>query len=335
MINLSIIIVNYKTPDLVLECIRSIKKWDDRIGSEIIVIDNSPSDDGKHTVLSVYPEVIWHFMNENAGFARANNKGLEIAKAPICLLLNSDTINVNDAIQNCFESFEASNNVACGVQLLNADHTPQISGNYFMKGSLNNLLPLPVIGAALKFLGRLSGVQKPHIPNASIESTVDWVNGAFLMVKKSVLSKSGLLDPDFFLYAEEAEWCSRLSRFGRLVIYGQYNVIHLQGETANKSFDTSSKGYYDLYSRKGLQIMLSNLVRIRKQFGTGWLLFHFFALMVEVPMFFIYTLLQSIIQWRNPFRQLKFPVLYCQNVFKLLGYLPVLIKNKPFFYKVL
>lgn len=335
MINLSIIIVNYKTPELVLDCLRTIKCWEDRVGYEVIVIDNSPDNSGESILKKVYPEVIWYSMHENAGFARANNKGIELAKGEVCLLLNSDTLIVNDAIQCCYESFVSSENVACGVQLLNPDNTPQISGNYFMKGSLNNLLPLPFIGSFLKYMGQLVGVQKPHIPNAVSESSVDWINGAFLMVRKSVIKLAGLLDPDFFLYAEEAEWCSRLSKFGPLVIYGQFNVVHLQGETANKSFATNSKGYYDLYSKKGLQIMLSNLLRIRKQFGVFWLLFHFAMLLFEVPLFFLLTLLQSLIRFKNPLSSFRYPVLYVRNVFRLLYFLPKLVPNKPFFYKVL
>ncbi|WP_315824126.1 hypothetical protein [Paraflavitalea speifideaquila] len=69
--------------------------------------------------------------------------------------------------------------VACGVQLLNLDRSPQISGNYFMRGGLNNLLPLPYIGNFIKWLGNSLKVKKPNIPDTQSAVEVDWINGAF------------------------------------------------------------------------------------------------------------------------------------------------------------
>ena len=217
-------------------------------------------------------------MNYNAGFAKANNKGIESSNGDVVLLLNPDILVEDDAISKCFLQFTSSNFVACGVQLLNLDKTPQISGSYFMKGGLNHLLPLPVLGKFLKWLGSQMKVEKPSIMEAKGLMEVDWINGAFLMVKKEIIKKAGLLDEDFFLYAEEIEWCSRLKKQGRLCIYGDLNIIHLQGEAANQAFDSEGKGYYNLFDKKGRQIMLSNFVRIRKQFGILWFLVHLFFL---------------------------------------------------------
>ena len=187
------------------------------------------------------------------------------------LLLNSDTIILDSAISKSYELFEASEYVACGVQLLNRDGSPQISGNYFFKGGLNVLLPLPYLGNFYKWLGESLKIQKPNIPEASDAVEVAWINGAYLMVKRDAISKAGLLDEDFFLYAEEAEWCSRLKKYGKLCIFGQYHIIHLQGVTANQTFKSDDKGYYNLYDRKGRQIMVSNFLRIRKHLCCGWL----------------------------------------------------------------
>ena len=63
---------------------------------------------------------------------------------------------------------------------------------------------------------------------------MDWISGDFLIVKKKIIESSGLMDEDFFLYAEEVEWCSRIRKFGKLCIFGDLGIIHLQGETINK-----------------------------------------------------------------------------------------------------
>lgn len=330
---LSIIIVNYKTPDLVIGCLQSLGIIG--LPYEVIVVDNNSNDGSRDIICAEFPAVEWIQMDYNAGFARANNAGIRYAHAPVVLLLNSDTLVADNAIEKCHKLFVQSTYVACGVQLLNPDGSPQISGNYFMTGGLNVLLTLPITGVVVKWLGTVLRIQKPNVPNASGEVPVDWINGAFLMVKKSAIDRAGLLDEDFFLYAEEAEWCSRLRKYGQLCIYGQFNVVHLQGETANKTFGTGDKGYYNLYDRKGLQIMLSNFVRIRKQFGTGWFLFNLSLFTAEIPIFFIASFLINLFRLRAPWRDFPRAAQFARNVGRIWGYAPKIIANRPYFYKVL
>jgi GT2 family glycosyltransferase len=332
---LSIIIVNYKTPGLLMDCLASIHAFQYEVFPEIIIVDNDSGDNSRELVLAAWPPVKWIQMSYNAGFARANNEGIRQSKGEAVLLLNSDTLIEDNAIEKCFRLFMRSTNVACGVQLLNVDKTPQISGNYFMKGGLNNLLPLPYIGSMVKGLGLLARVKKPNIPDTQVETEVDWINGAFLMVKKEFIELAGLMDEDFFLYSEETEWCSRLRKLGKLCIYGQFKVIHLQGATANTTFGSSGKGYYNLYDKKGLQIMLSNLVRIRKQFGAGWYLFHLLCYTAAIPVFFIFSFLENLFRLRNPFHDYIRAGRFAANVGKLWLYVKVILFNKAYFYKVL
>src|SRR4051794_11903384 len=243
---------------------------------EWIIADNQSNDSSKEQITSKFPFVKWIQMNYNAGFARANNEGIRQSKGEVVLLLNPDTIILNDSINQCYQRFIQSSYVACSVQLFNADKTAQITGNFFMKGGLNHLLPLPYLGSLLRRIAFSVRVKKTNLAKASSEEKVDWINGAFLMVKKSAIEKAGMLDEDFFLYSEEIEWCSRLTKAGELCVYGDLKIIHLQGETINSATNTSDKGYFNLYDKKGLQLMVSNHVRIRKQFGIAWFLIHLF-----------------------------------------------------------
>lgn len=332
---LSIIIVNYKTPQLLFDCLTTIFNTTQHTSYEIIIADNSSGDNSEAIILSKFPSVKWIQLSYNAGFARANNEAIRQSNGDVILLLNSDTLNINNAIENCYIKFSKSEYVACGVQLLNKDGSPQISGNYVMTGGLNYLLPLPYIGNFVKWMGNTFQVKKPNLPDAKEEVEVDWINGAFLMVKKQAIEKAGLMDEDFFLYAEEAEWCSRLKKFGKLCIYGQFNVIHLQGETANQTFGSSGKGYYNLYDRKGLQIMLSNFVRIRKQFGIFWFLIQLLIYSVSVPVFFILSFFDHLFHLRNPFTDYSRALSLLKNISMLWTFTPRIIANKPYFYKVL
>jgi len=333
MPQLSIIIINYKSAQLICECVQSIYAQNSLLNFEIIVVDNNSCDGSKEKILSLFPEIVWIEMNYNSGFARANNEGIRKSNANVVLLLNGDTIIENNAIEKCFEHFQFSEYVACGVQLLNVDRTPQISGNYAMNGGLNYLLPLPFLGNLLKSFANIFGVKKPNVPNASGITEVDWINGAFLMVKKPAIQKAGLMDEDFFLYAEEAEWCSRLKKTGKLCIYGDINIVHLQGETSNETFGSSGKGYMNLFDKKGRQIMLSNLVRIRKEFGIGWFVFILAIYTLEIPIFFLGVIFSKIFSSKKySFLQTKS---YAENVFSIIRLSPKIISNQPYFYKVL
>jgi GT2 family glycosyltransferase len=333
--DLSILIVNFRTPALVIDCLHTVLKESTGIQYEIIVIDNASGDDSETLIRTAFPDIRWIQTGYNAGFARANNEGIRQSGGKAVLLLNSDTLIEEKAISQCCQQFLASDYVACGVQLLNTDRSPQISGNYFMKGGLNYLLPLPFLGDWVKKAGMLFKVAKPNVPDAKELVEVDWINGAFLMVKRTAIEKAGLLDEDFFLYAEEVEWCGRLRRIGKLCIYGQYHVVHLQGASANETFSSSGKGYYNLYDRKGLQIMLSNFVRIRKQFGVGWFLLQLLMYIIEIPVFFLGLVVSNLFGKRPHRYSLKKLGQYCRNVGRVIALSPVIIRNKPYFYKVL
>src|SRR4051812_32084530 len=138
---LSIIIVNYKSAQLITNCIQSLIQYSGPNTYEIIVVDNDSKDNCEQLLTMQFPFIRWKQMGYNAGFARANNEGIRLSKGDNVLLLNPDTLITDNSLEVCLNNFISSSYVACGVQLLNEDGTPQISGNYAMKGGLNYLLP--------------------------------------------------------------------------------------------------------------------------------------------------------------------------------------------------
>jgi GT2 family glycosyltransferase len=334
--DLSIIVVTYRSEALIVDCFRSLTTHTKNISYELIVVNNGDLDEGRDLVMREFPQVRWVNQGYNSGFARANNAGIKAALAKTVLLLNPDTLLQDNSIAGCYREFTMSSHVACGVQLRNADNSPQISGSYAFKGGLNYLLPLPYVGASLKYIAEIFGASKPHIPNVTDTGEVDWINGAFLMVKKEVIARAGLLDEDFFLYAEESEWCSRLRKFGSLCIYGRYHAIHLEGESSNKAFNATGKGYADLVTRKGLQIMLSNMVRIRKEFGTGWFLFMLTMYSFGAVINWVLGLFNSLFSNKTTIRShIKNANAFIKNVFVIWSLSGRIVQNRPYFYKVL
>lgn len=328
--DVSIIIVNYKSPELILDCLNSLFLETKHITFEIIIVDNHSEDNSKQQILAKYPDVVWLQMSYNAGFARANNSGIKIAKGKYCLLLNSDTLILDNAITELVKRLEQYTEIAAAsVQLLNSDNTFQNAGNFFVKGGLNILLTLPVLNIIAKKIGTLLKIKKPSLQTSEDKiNDVDWISGAFMFVRKSVLEKTGLMDEDFFLFSEEIEWCSRLKKAGKIVVYTDVKTIHLEGGTTKMLEKKEVSSYYEYWTTKGLQLMLSTLLRIRKQYNIAWMLLILFFFIIEIPVLFIAALFSE----QYTLQQVK---KYILNVISLLKYIPKIISNNPYFYKIM
>ena len=322
---LSIIIVNYRSTKYILDCLQSAgPALMQNKEIEWIIVDNDSNDDGENQIGSLFPQVQFLQMGYNAGFARANNAGIKIAEGVHVLLLNPDTLLPENSILNCVQRLAASDCVACGVQLVHADKTPQFSGSYFTKGGLNHVLELPYWGKAVKWVANVLNVSKPSFIEVEKEIKVDWVSGAFLMVKQSAIKKAGLMDEDFFLYAEEVEWCSRLGKTGPLCLFGDITVVHLIGTT-----------YSNLSDKTGFQLMISNHVRIRKQYGIFWFILLLLNYTWAVPFAFIASLIIHTIKGKSPFTEMGYIFGFAKNVGTIWTMLPTIMLGKKYFYKFL
>ncbi len=330
----SVIIVNYKSSHYIMDCLASAEA--SLIANkdiEWIVVDNHSGDESRQLITGAYPFVHWLEMDYNAGFARANNAGIKLAKGEAVLLLNPDTLLLSSAIEKTVHQFLSSNHIACGVQLVHADRSPQFSGSYFVKGGLNHILTVPYWGRSLKFISSFFKTNKPSIVKATTEQIVDWISGAFLMVKKSAIDKAGLMDEDFFLYGEEVEWCSRLKKQGSLCLYGDIQIIHLIGGTIQEATNAADNSYTNMSDLKGFQLMVSNHVRIRKQYGIFWFLIQLLNYSWGVPYALVASFLNGILHFRNPFKEFRDIAGFAKNVLKLWSLTPTIIKGKPHFYK--
>ena len=331
---LSIIIVNYRSTKYIIDCLQSAgPALMQNKAIEWIVVDNDSNDDCQNQIGSLFSEVHFLQMGYNAGFARANNAGIKIAKGAHILLLNPDTLLPENSILNCVERFAVSDYVACGVQLVHADHTPQFSGSHFTKGGLNHLVELPYWGKTIKWVATLFNISKLSFIEVPKEIKVDWVSGAFLMVKQTAIAKAGLMDEDFFLYAEEVEWCSRLGKTGPLCLYGDITVVHLIGTSIQQSTNSEDNSYTNLADKKGLQLMISNHLRIRKQYGVFWFLLLLLNYTWAVPFACIASSIIHMIKGKSPFTELSYLNGFAKNVGTIWGISPIILQGKKYFYK--
>ena len=333
---LSIIIVNYNSGGLLLDCLNSAELDLFDLGKvEWIIVDNSSNSADKHLITNAFPMVQWLDMGYNAGFARANNRGITLAKGQLVLLLNPDTLLKPGVLLQTANELNQSSLVAAGVQLVHLDGQPQFSASNFMMGGVNHLLPLPYWGTILKRIASLFINEKPAIIQAADYAEVDWISGAFLMVKKEVIQKAGMLDPEFFLYAEEVEWCSRLGKFGKMAIFGKHTIVHLIGQSIQEASNANDNSYTNLTDKKGLQLMVSNHLRIRKQYGVFWFLFQLLNYTWTVPFYLIFGMITTIGRGKNPLSILRPWWGFTKNIVELWIIAPIILTRKSHFYKYL
>ena len=334
--DVSIIIINYKSAKLVMDCVESIYRQASQYSFEIIIVDNDSKDDCEEKVMAAFPATRWLQTGYNAGFARANNAGIRIANGEYVLILNADTIITDGAIDKSLTLIkQATDAVGCGVQLLNTDGSNQISGAHFVTGGLNTLLPLPYLGKLIRYLGYRFKSAIPSVQTINDQIEVDWIVGAYILVKKETLQKAGLMDEEFFMYAEEIEWCSRLRKQGKLYLFAKPKVIHIGGGTSSDYYTTAeNENSKNLWNKKGRQIIVSNMLRIRKQFGAGWFLIIAGTYLFEIPIFFICLLLHKIFTVNKATYTFKNWIDYVKNMGVLLRYFFKIYFNQPHFYKV-
>lgn len=333
--DLSIIIINYKSAHHVLNCLESVYVQTQHHSFECIVVDNASGDDSESQVLQRFPVIKWIQAGYNAGFARANNIGIRAAAGRNVLLLNADTIVLDGALDKALHLFESSDAVACGVQLLNTDGSHQISGAHTVKGGLNMLLPLPYLGRWVRYWGYRLKTQVPSVQNIAGKVYVDWIVGAFILAKRTTIDAAGLLDEDFFMYAEEIEWCARLRKQGKLCLFSEPKVVHLGGGTSSDYYGTTEgENSKNLWNRKARQIIVSQMLRIRKQFGVSWFLVMLFFYFLTIPLFVAGLLAEKLFKGKRARYSWEHVQGYISNMAVLARYIPRILRNRAYFYKV-
>lgn len=234
MIDLSIVIVSWNTKDILDQCLKSVFDETNGISYEIIVIDNASKDGSCEMVKEKYPDVILIENQDNVGFAAANNIGFTHCKGSYVLLLNSDTIVLNGALQKTLQY--ADQHPEFGVvscKILNEDLTLQ--PNCSMYPSLLNSLFFVTGLYSLFPKSKLFGRAAMTWWNYNDEREVQVLKGCFMLVRKEALEQTGPMDERFFMYSEEVDWCYRFSKAGwKLGFYPDTSIVHLGGVSAAK-----------------------------------------------------------------------------------------------------
>ncbi|MCR4405868.1 MAG: glycosyltransferase family 2 protein [Anaerolineae bacterium] len=287
MTDLSILIVNWNTRDLLAQCLRSVYRTTSGLDLEIIVVDNASTDGSVAMVKEQFPQVRIIANAENVGFVRANNQALTHCQGRYVLLLNSDTQvlpgSLSRAVQFMNEHPKAG---MMGVRLLNPDGTFQAS-----------YTPFPTLWREFLILSGLGRwLVRPTFPSygpraeGGAQRIEGYLEGAYLMARREAVDEIGGLDEHIFMYAEDVDWCFRFYRAGWEVWYlPDAPIIHYGGQSSKKR-----------RGRMEAELYRSRVYFFRKHYGK------FAAICLKVliyamtlPKIFIHGLLRSVTRGRK------------------------------------
>lgn len=280
MPDVSIIIVNWNTKDTLRDCLTSIYKQTQDNQFEVIVIDNASSDGSAEMVRTKFPRVILLENSENRGFAAANNQGMAIARGRYVLLLNSDTLVLNQTIAETVSFADAHPETAViGCRVLNPDKAlqptcfmfPSILNMFLSSSYLYKLFP------GSKFFGR----ERMIWWDRSDAREVDVVTGCFMLVRPQAIEQVGMMDEQFFMYGEETDWCYRFKKAGWKVLFTpDAEIIHLGGQSSKKIATEMS------LQLRGSILQFINKHRPRWEYVLACLLVWLFCA-VRIPFWFV------------------------------------------------
>lgn len=253
--DLSIIIVNWNTRDLLAQCLASIYAHPPGGDFEVIVVDNASADDSVAMVCERFPQVKLLQNDHNPGFAAANNQAIAQSNGRYILLLNPDTV-VKSGALGALVTFmdEHPEAGAAGSMLLNPDGTLQPSCH-----------PAPTLSREMWRLFHMDAVYPLALYRMAdwpvdAPRPVDTVQGASLIVRREVIDQVGLLDESYFMYSEEVDWCRRIHQAGWQIYWvPQSHVVHFGGQSTRQVAATM---FVQLYRAK--------LQYFRKHYGPGY-----------------------------------------------------------------
>lgn len=271
---ISVVIVNYNVKHFLEQCLYSVFKALGGIESEVFVVDNNSVDGSCHMVREKFPTVKLIENKENIGFSAANNQAIRVSQGEYVLLLNPDTVVEEDTFAKTLAFMDVHPDAgALGVKMIDGK-------GHFLPESKRGL-PTPWV-AFYKIFGlsalfpRSKKFGRYHLSYLSPDEThpVDVLCGAFMLLRREALDKTGLLDETFFMYGEDIDLSYRITQAGyKNYYFPETTIIHYKGESTRKGSLNYVKVFYN-----------AMLIFSRKHFSTDS--FRLFSFFIHIAVYF-------------------------------------------------
>jgi GT2 family glycosyltransferase len=263
--DVSVVVVSFNTRDTLRDCLCAVFRSKGDLTLQVIVVDNASTDGSAEMITRDFPQVELIPSEVNLGFGKANNLGFERAQGRYIVLLNSDAFLDERSLALSVAHMDA--NPAAGLgggRLVGRDASFQPSARMF-PSVLSDLIVLSGLAARYP-RSRFFGFADRTWADAMIPAEVDWVPGAYSIIRPEALKAAGPFDPRFFLYYEEVDLCRRIKQLGYSICYWpDVTVMHIGGESSRQvlTLELSSTG-----AQLTLWRMRSMLLYYRKNHGT-------------------------------------------------------------------
>lgn len=253
---LSIIILNYKTPGLVVDCLNSLENQIEP-GIDVVVVDNNSNDGSAERISEQIKLNNWGSWSRvlcspvNGGFAAGNNFALKKIDADAYILLNSDTVVLPNAISELLHAMEENPKAGLiGPAIESQDGKRDMSTFHFIR-PITEFINSAQTGPISKLLHRY------NVTFPANESIIEpeWIGFACVLVRREVIEQVGLLDEGFFMYFEDVDYCHRVRNAGWSILYWpKSKIIHLLGgsskvTTKSTLLKRAPRYYYEARSR--------------------------------------------------------------------------------------
>jgi len=282
--DVSIIIVAWNVRQLLYDCLKSVYEETKDIRFEVIYVDNASEDGSVEMVREEFHKVRIIENEKNEGFIRANNQAIKIAEGRYVLLLNSDTIVLDNAIAKTVEFSDKHPKAAVvGCKILSPDRTlrrdcflyPSALNMLLSATYLNNIFPKS------RFFGREYMTWWDFDEVREVET----ICGCCSLVRREAIDQVGVMDPMYFVYGDDPDWCYRFKKAGwKIMFTPDAEIIHYGGETTNKAANKFL-----------LQLFGSKLIFVKKYCGKPAFLLACLAtacfFLLRVPYWFAFGLL--------------------------------------------
>lgn len=251
--DLSIIIISFNTRNILIDCVDSLYRHTLRINFEVLVVDNASIDGSAQAIKQQFPQITLIQNSSNLGFSAANNLGIRQSRGRYIVLLNSDTI----LIENCFNKI---------IQYLDAHPeysitTPQVIDKDNRICSMRLWEDTPK-DAFWRILGKYDVAGEFPKMGVIEPKEVETIGGSCFVIRRSLFDAIGLLDEGYFLYNEEDDFCRRARRQGfKICYYPETSIKHLHGKSTHQP---------EIREKVIIETYKSNLRFFRKHYPPTW-----------------------------------------------------------------
>src|SRR5712664_1984435 len=234
----AVVVVSYNTRDLLISCLSSVIESTSPAEVEIVVVDNASNDESLEAVRQTYPQIITIANRANLGFGVACNQAIRASTAPFILLLNSDATITPQSFRALYETM--TGNAQCGAagcRIVNSAGSETTNTRNFLT-PFNQAFEQSGITSRIswKYLRRS---HRPTPDQNEQDCSVDWIDGACLMIRRAAVDEVGLFDEEFFMYSEDEDLCFRLRKHGWTICYSAKGSARHHGaaSTSQNRFD--------------------------------------------------------------------------------------------------